>query len=213
MPDYADQERIEFTRYMVQQEIDTAEAFVAKVLSKERLDEIPSALLVVGEKKGYKSTKTFPLPPMTNIPSYSAVLMKEGIADIGRKMGKRHNWHPLYVVSMVEIVGLTLESWISEIQESAASDVTEVDRSMAHTLVITAADVDGYQMRRICAIESDSTGRAGYRELGQSREVESIGEVSEMDAFWQAFKAARVESSGQGFGQIRTKNRMLRLWH
>ena len=200
MPDRANQQRVEFTRHMVRQEVDTAEAFVARELSEEPVGEIPSALLVMGEQRGRKSILDFLLEPMTNIPSVSAAMLTGSLAEIGETVGKRQNWHPLCVISMVELVELTLEEWVLELQERSGSEVREVDFNSKRSLAITAADAAGYQLRRVYPIETATAPKSAYRQLGQSREVESVGEVSEMDRFWQAFKAARVKSSGQGFG-------------
>lgn len=188
------------SRYVVEREVERAETFATNNLNEGSGGPIPPSMLVVGEQRERLKILPFDLPEFTDPPSVWVAMLQERLAEIGAVVGQRRNFQPVCVVSMIEVSGLNLDSWVSELQERSM-DCANPDYGNA--IAITAANAEGYQLRRLCEIQEPSVSPTGQRLIVYTHDAQSLGEVSEMNAFWQTFQSVRRLTPGQGFGQLR----------
>lgn len=188
------------SRHVVEREVDRAETFATNNMNEESGGAIPPSMLVVGEQRERLKIMSFDLPEFTDPPSYWVAMLQERLAEIGRVVGQRRNFQPVCVVSMLEVFGVNLDSWVSELQERTMESVSP---DYGNAIAITAANAEGYQLRRLCEIQEASVSPTGQRLIVYTHNAQTLGEVSEMDEFWQAFQTVRRQTPGQGFGQLR----------
>ena len=194
------EEKEPLSRLVVELEIDKAEAFATNNLNEDPSQGIPPSMIVIGEQKERLKILPFDLPDFTDPPSFWVAMTRERLCEIGKLVGKRRNFQPVCIISMIELHGMTHESWASEMQERSAE---MADPTYGSAIAITAANAEGYQIRRLCQLQNCDAPRAEERRVVDTIDVRSLGEASEMDEFWQTFKAARRKTPGQGFGQLR----------